>query len=169
VTLALDGMPAAAERVHRQPPAEAPARAQAGIVTRTIAFALDAALIDVAGAAVGAVVALVLSILPVSHELRTVVAAVGAVVFVAWGVAYFTVFWTTTGQTPGNRVMQIRVVRSDGSHLLPRHALTRLFGMVVSVPLFWGYIPILFSDRRRGVFDSMAGTEVVTVPDERGL
>jgi uncharacterized RDD family membrane protein YckC len=77
-------------------------------------------------------------------------------------VCYFGAFWTTTGQTPGNRVMQIRVARADGTRLKPRHALVRLVGLVLSLPLFWGFVPILMSARRRGVFDVMAGT-VVTV------
>jgi uncharacterized RDD family membrane protein YckC len=147
------------------PPVVEAERGNAGIVTRTIAFAIDAALIDAAAVAVGAVVALVFSVLPVSHELRTIVAAVGAAVFVIWGIVYFTVFWTTTGQTPGNRVMHIRLARSDGSQLKPRHALLRLAGMVISIPLFWGYVPILFTEHRRAVYDSMAGTEVLNVTE----
>ncbi|MFL5911347.1 MAG: RDD family protein, partial [Gaiellaceae bacterium] len=67
---------------------------------------------------------------------------------------------------PGSRVMRIRVVRANGSQLRPRHALARLVGMLVSLPLFWGYLPILVTDRRRGVFDAMAGTVVVTTTPE---
>jgi uncharacterized RDD family membrane protein YckC len=60
--------------------------------------------------------------------------------------------------------MRVRVTRSDGTGLKPRHALARLAGMVISLPLFWGYLPILSGGRRRGVFDVLAGTVVVVVP-----
>jgi uncharacterized RDD family membrane protein YckC len=87
--------------------------------------------------------------------------AVGGVLFVIWTLVYFTTFWTTTGQTPGSRAMRIRVVRADGSRLRPRHALVRLVGMVVGLFLLLGYLPILVTDRRRGLHDVMAGTVVV--------
>jgi uncharacterized RDD family membrane protein YckC len=57
--------------------------------------------------------------------------------------------------------MHIRVVRTDGSRMHPRQALIRLGAMVVSLPLFWGYVPILTSPRRRAVPDTLAGTVVV--------
>jgi uncharacterized RDD family membrane protein YckC len=163
MTVALAPAQRVARRVHQPPPPERVEGGYAGLVTRTIAFAVDAALIDIAAAAVGGVVLLILSIFPVSHDARTVLAAVGGIAFVAWGIAYFVTFWTTTGQTPGNRVMEIQVVRADHSALRPRHALVRLVGMVISLPLLWGYIPILLGDRRRGVHDVLSGTEVRTV------
>jgi uncharacterized RDD family membrane protein YckC len=157
-----------ARRVHgdRSPPVTVREPGYAGFVTRTIAFAIDAALIDIAALAVGAVVALVFSIMPVSHDVEKVAVAAGGVAFVLWSVAYFTTFWTTTGQTPGNRAMRIRVVRADGTALRPRHALARLAGMVIGLPLLVGYVPILVSDTRRGLHDAMAGTVVVDSPIE---
>jgi uncharacterized RDD family membrane protein YckC len=137
-----------------------------GFITRTIAFAIDAALIDVAGLVVGAVVALVFSLLPVSQDVRTAAVAAGAVVFVIWAIAYFTTFWTATGETPGNRAMRIRVVRADGTPLRVRHAVLRLAGMVIGLPLLAGYWPILVTDHRRGLHDAMAGTVVVDSPQE---
>jgi uncharacterized RDD family membrane protein YckC len=135
----------------------------AGFVTRTIAFATDAAIINLVAVVVAAVAVLVLSLFPISHGTRNAFVIVGGVAFVVWTVAYFTVFWTTTGETPGNRVMRLRVTRADGSALRPRHALVRLIGMLVSFPLLWGYLPILVNERRRGVYDMLAGTVVVTV------
>jgi uncharacterized RDD family membrane protein YckC len=162
---------ATAHRVHTavQPDAAAEAATAeahySGFVTRTIAFAIDAALIDLAGLAVGAVVALVFSLLPVLHDLKTVAIAAGGVAFILWAVAYFTTFWTTTGETPGNRAMRIRVVRADHAPLHVRHALARLAGMVIGVPLLIGFWPILVTDRRRGLHDAMAGTVVVDTPE----
>jgi uncharacterized RDD family membrane protein YckC len=145
--------------------AEPPTTAYSGFITRAIAFAIDAALIDLAAVAVAAVVALVFSILPVSHDVETVAVALGGAAFVVWVITYFTTFWTTTGVTPGNRAMRIRVQRADGSQLRVRHALVRLAGIVLGMPLLIGYWPILFTDRRRGLHDAMAGTVVVDVRD----
>ena len=149
----------------RAPGAEAaapPGPSYVGLVTRAIAFAADALLINGVAVVVAAVVALVFSVFPVSSHVHDAFIAAGAVLFVIWTITYFTVFWTTTGQTPGNRAMQIRVLRADGSRLLPRHALVRLVFMVIGLILLLGYLPILVSDRRRGLHDAMAGTVVVT-------
>jgi uncharacterized RDD family membrane protein YckC len=135
-----------------------------GLVTRVIAFAMDAALIDLAAFLVAVAGALVFSILPVSDTVKTAVVAAGGVAFVVWSVAYFATFWTTTGQTPGNRAMRIRVEREDGERLRLRHTVLRLIGIVVSLPLLWGFAPILVSERRRGVPDMLAGTVVVAAP-----
>jgi uncharacterized RDD family membrane protein YckC len=152
---------AAARRVHG-PPAQADEEDDyAGIVTRAIAFAIDAAIIDLVGIAVGVVFALIFSVLPESDELRSVAVAVGAVVFVVWSATYFLTFWCTTGETFGNRAMRIRVSRLDGGALKPRHALVRLVGIVLAaIPLFAGFVPILVTEKRRGLPDYLAGTIV---------
>ena len=157
---------ATARRVHGVETSEPPEQPYIGLVTRLIAFALDAAVINVVAVLVGAVVALVVSILPTSEDRDKVLVAVGGVAFVLWLIGYFVAFWTTTGQTPGNRAMQIRVVRAGGTRLLPRHALVRLAGIVLSLPLLAGFIPILFTERRRGLHDWLAGTVVVGTPQE---
>jgi uncharacterized RDD family membrane protein YckC len=133
----------------------------AGLVTRAIAAAIDALLIDLAALFVAAVVALVLSIFPVARDTKTLLAVIGGVLFAVWVIAYFVTFWTTTGQTPGDRVMHIQVLREDGQTLGPWHAALRLFGAVVGLIFFLGYIPILLNDRRRALHDWMAGTVVI--------
>ena len=82
----------------------------AGLVTRAIAFAIDAAIVNGAGAVVGIVVGLALSILNTPKEVNYVLVALGGVLFVLWIVVYFVSFWSTTGRTPGMRVMRIRVL-----------------------------------------------------------
>jgi uncharacterized RDD family membrane protein YckC len=135
-----------------------------GLVTRAIAFAVDAAIIDLIALVVGVGVGLALSILSISDNLQTVLLACGAAAFAVWTVAYFAIFWSTTGQTPGNRLMHIRVCDGDGTVLSPRRSLLR-FGalLLAALPLFAGFLPILVDDRRRGVHDMLAGTIVVAV------
>ena len=140
------------------------APAYQGLVTRTIAFAIDAAIIDLIALLVGVGVGLGLSILNVGDDTKVVLLAIGGVAFVIWSIAYFVTFWSTTGQTPGNRLMQIRVAQSDGSALKPRRALVR-FGalLLAALPLLAGFLPILVDNRRRGLHDMLAGTVVVGV------
>jgi uncharacterized RDD family membrane protein YckC len=136
-----------------------------GLVTRAIAFAVDAAIVNLIALLVGVGVGLALSIVTIHESLKIVLVACGGVALVVWSVAYFTVFWSTTGQTPGNRLMQIRVCREDGVEALkPRQALLRFGALVLAaLPLFAGFLPVLVDDRRRGLHDMVAGTVVVGV------
>jgi uncharacterized RDD family membrane protein YckC len=144
-------------------PAE-PTVEYSGMMTRLIAITLDALVINAAAIAVAGAVLLVFSVFRVTGRNHPVAIVLGGAAYLVWAVSYFAVFWTTTGQTPGNRVMQIRVTRVDGGRLRPRHALLRLVLMVISLPLFWGYVPILTNARRRGVPDMIAGTIVTHAP-----
>lgn len=145
----------------RVPPTDGVSTAYVGLVTRAIAIVIDALLIDVVALAVTGAALLISSVFSITNKHHAVAVVIGGAAFVVWVIGYFVAFWTTTGQTPGNRVMHIRVLRTDGSRLRPRHALIRLGAMVISLPLFWGYLPILTSARRRGVPDGLAGTVVI--------
>jgi uncharacterized RDD family membrane protein YckC len=137
-----------------------------GLVTRGIAFAIDAAIINVAATVVAFGVALIVSILHFPHTLKTIFVAVGGGVYILWCLGYFVGFWSTTGQTPGSRIMRMRVVAVKGERLKPRRAVLRCIGVVLAaLPLFAGFILILFDSRRRGFQDRLARTLVVEAPD----
>jgi uncharacterized RDD family membrane protein YckC len=138
-----------------------------GLVTRAIAFAIDAAVINLVAMGVAGVVALGVSVLEVPDMVESVLLAVGGALFVAWSVGYFVVFWSTTGQTPGSRLMQIRVCRADDGEILrPLAAALRVIYLTLAaIPLLAGFLPILVDDRRRGVHDMLAGTVVVEAPE----
>lgn len=136
----------------------------AGLVTRAVAAAIDALVIDLAALFVAAVVALVVSIFPVTHDTKTLLAVAGGILFFVWVVAYFVTFWTTTGQTPGDRAMQIQVVREEGGTLGPWRAAVRLAGAVLGLVFLLGYLPILLNDRRRALHDWLADTVVIDRP-----
>jgi uncharacterized RDD family membrane protein YckC len=158
---------AAALRAHGPQRSSEPEPPYAGLVTRAIAFAIDAAIVDVAGATVGAVVGLALSVLKVPHGVDKVLAVVGGFVFVIWSIVYFVVFWSTTGETPGNRVMRIRVRRSESDEPLPvRWAIVRFAGLgLAAIPLLLGFLPILVTERRRGLQDLLGRSVVVRAAD----
>lgn len=166
-------VPEAARTVHRRaraaatPPTE-PEPVYIGLVTRAIAFAIDAAIIDGIAVIVAAATALILSVLPVSDNFKTASALIGGALFVVWTVAYFASFWSATGQTPGNRMMRIRVTRLDGTMVGPLRGAARFGGVALAaLPLLLGFAPILFNERRRGLQDSIAGTIVINAREER--
>jgi uncharacterized RDD family membrane protein YckC len=142
----------------------------AGLVTRTLAFALDAAIVNAVAIVVGATIALAASILHLPSAVQHVAIALGGAAFLLWTVGYFTTFWATTGQTPGDRLMRIRVRDARGAaHVLPRRALARFGGVILcAIPLGAGFLPILTNDRRRGLHDRLAHTVVVHVAVEPG-
>jgi uncharacterized RDD family membrane protein YckC len=154
----------AAEAAMADVPAAPPA--YIGIVTRIIAFAADAAVIQIVAILVAGTGALILSVIDPSDDSRKVLAIVGAAVYALWLTGYFVLFWSSTGQTPGNRLFEIRVCRAlDGAPPSPGKAVVRLVGLILAaIPLFLGYLPILLDDRRRGVHDMLAGTVVVSAP-----
>jgi uncharacterized RDD family membrane protein YckC len=153
-----------ASRVHESAREHTTELRYEGLVTRGIAFALDAAVINLVAIVVAGGVALALSVLSVPKDsLDTVLIAAGGALFLAWSVGYFVTFWSTTGQTPGSRLMRITVCGADdGSVLRPRRAAFRFACLVLAaIPLLTGFVPILFDDRRRGLHDMLAGTVVV--------
>ena len=74
---------------------------------------------------------------------------------------YFVLFWSTAGQTPGGRIMRLRVQHNGEAPAVWR-SIVRLVGVVLSIiPIFAGYIPVLFDSKRRALPDYMAGTIIV--------
>lgn len=137
----------------------------AGLATRIVSFAIDAAIITVVDVIIGVGAALILSLLHIPHDLRTILAVLGAAAYVAGSIAYFVIFWSTTGQTPGARVMQIQVLTTDLERVRPKRALVRCFGVILAaLPLFLGFVPILYDSRRRGFQDQFAHTVVIDAP-----
>jgi uncharacterized RDD family membrane protein YckC len=139
----------------------------AGLATRTIAFALDAAIINAVIWGVAGAVALGLSLFnTIPHDVKTVLAAIGAGIAAIWTIAYFAFFWSATGQTPGDRVMRIRVQDARVPETIHgSRALLRFGGLVLAViPLCAGLLLILIDRRRRGLQDIIARTVVVYVP-----
>jgi uncharacterized RDD family membrane protein YckC len=131
-----------------------------------VAFLIDALIITFIALGGVVVVISVALILHLGHSARVVIGAVGAGVYVLWAAAYNIVFWTTTGQTPGDRAMRFTVQSKSGGTIGPLRAFVRWLGIVVSALLLGlGFVPILFDKRRRGLQDLLAGTVVVNRPE----
>jgi uncharacterized RDD family membrane protein YckC len=143
-----------------------PVPAYAGLATRTLAFAIDAAIINVVAWGTGGLIALGLSLFHLPQAVKVTLAAIGAAIAIVWCVAYFVFFWSAAdGQTPGDRVMRIRVLRAGtGQSVHALRALARVFGLVLSALLLCtGFLLILVDDRRRALHDRLVGTVVVYV------
>ena len=128
--------------------------------TRGIALAVDALfvwLIFLVGAAMlGLVASLVGELKP--DWLVGVLAAAGWLLVVG---TYFIGFWTGAGQTPGMRLMRLRVLDRSGAPPGFWRAVVRLIGLAVAIVIvFLGFLPVLFDDRRRALQDFLAGTVV---------
>ena len=113
------------------------------------------------------VLAAVFAIVVVFGLLATIVPILGGI-GLAFGVlvvplAYFPYFWAKSGQTPGMKMMNIKVVRDkDGGPVTGGQAILRLLGFWVSGLVFYlGYIWIFIDKRQRGWFDLIAGTVVI--------
>ena len=82
------------------------------------------------------------------------------------GVLYFCYFWSAQGggQTLGMRVLNLKVVRTDGSMLTLLQAFVRYIGLIISiVPLFIGVIWAAFDANKQGWHDKIASTYVIRV------
>ena len=149
-----------AEQIVRRPSrAERPI--YGGIATRAIALAVDAAVTLVLFMSVVGITALVASLV---GGLRPEW-LVGALLASGWMLiagTYFVIFWSSAGQTPGMRLLRVRVHGPAGDPPSIGRSLVRVVGLVLAiVPMFAGFIPVLFSKRRRGLPDFLAGTVVV--------
>jgi uncharacterized RDD family membrane protein YckC len=134
----------------------------AGLASRTLAFAVDLTLAQVlfliGSALVSLVVALVGELRPV--WLFGLIAGAGWLLLVG---AYFAFFWTLAGQTPGMRLVHLRVVDHFGEPPRLLRSIVRFGALLVAIiPMFAGLIPILFDARRRGLQDFVARTYVVS-------
>ena len=81
-----------------------------------------------------------------------------------FGLAYFSYFWSQQGggQTLGMRVLNLKVVRTDGSALTLTQALIRYLGLFVSfLCLAIGVIWVAFDADKQGWHDKIAGTYVI--------
>jgi uncharacterized RDD family membrane protein YckC len=149
-----------AEEVLRRP-ARAGHPVYAGIATRALALATDAAL----------TIVIWMSLVGLGALISTLVGSlrptwlVGVLLASGWTLvvgAYFVLFWSSAAQTPGMRLLRLRVRGPTGNPPSIGRSLVRFVGLVLAiVPLFAGFLPILFTERRRGLPDLLAGTVVV--------
>jgi uncharacterized RDD family membrane protein YckC len=145
----------------------------AGFVTRLVAFVIDRLIISGILSLLGIVAKFVFDTFRLNEWLvaegwgQVIVLFLITAVAFAVPVFYNIVFWLLAGQTPGKRLMGIRIVRADGTRVRLGNAIRRQAGYWISAVLGLGYLWILIDNKRRGWHDMLAGTMVVySWPDE---
>jgi uncharacterized RDD family membrane protein YckC len=134
-----------------------------GLVTRAVSWGIDEVLLNLVAIFTGLGVALIVAIFPITKNLKPAFEIIAGAVYVLWTATYFVAFWSSTGQTPGARVLQIRLITAKHQKVKIPRAIVRWIGMNLAlIPLGAGYLPILFG--RRGFPDYLAKTLVVNAP-----
>jgi uncharacterized RDD family membrane protein YckC len=126
--------------------------AKAGFWIRVVAFIIDSIIVGV----INAIIAAILNSNTTGRSgIQTLL-----------GIIYFTYFWSASspwpGQTVGDKLLSLRVIRTDGSDLTIVQALIRYVGLFVSfLVIFIGVIWVAFDPNKQGWHDKIAGTYVV--------
>jgi uncharacterized RDD family membrane protein YckC len=133
----------------------------AGFVTRLFAYMIDALIVTAVLAITTAVASFMLEYSN-AGQLTERIVLFGILSFdVMFYLGYYVGLWLLAGQTPGKRVMGVRIVRTDGERLTFGNAVRRLVGYWLSTVAFLGYLWILADNRRQGWHDKLAGTMVI--------
>lgn len=132
----------------------------AGVVTRGVAFIIDAVIINLFFTVIAGAVTLIASFFGGNGEgVPRGVIAVGSLTWLIIVGIYLGGFWALAGQTPGMRFLAIRL---DERRLPPRRAFRRLVGLGLSFVTFGiGFLGVVFNESRRSWADRMGGTEVL--------
>jgi uncharacterized RDD family membrane protein YckC len=146
----------------------APGVKYAGHGARLIAYIVDGFIAGLLVWATIIVLGILVGILAATgSETATALGAiflVAAVIVVS--LAYFPWFWAHGGQTPGSKMLRLRVVRAvDGGPVTGAQAILRLIGLWISFAVFYiGVIWILIDPQRQGWHDKIASTVMIEVP-----
>jgi uncharacterized RDD family membrane protein YckC len=126
-----------------------PSGARASFGRRLVAALLDGLILSVVGFIVGA-------LLGTSRSGTDGVS-------VLLGIVYYTYFEGSTGQTLGKKAVGIRVISLDGGGSIGYgRAFIRYVGRIVStIPLFLGYLWMLWDKEKQTWHDKFAGSVVV--------
>jgi uncharacterized RDD family membrane protein YckC len=132
-----------------------------GLAGRGVALLVDAGILAAGFALFTALLSGVLQLLT-DDNLPALVAGLISLGGIFVAALYLVGFWAFEGQTPGMRFLAIRLEHDGSPEIGFRRALRRLWGTVLAIlPFGLGLVPIAFSDRRRGLQDRIADTDVV--------
>lgn len=141
----------------------------AGFVTRMMAFVIDLLIVTALLAILVEVLQLVSDALPLGRATETLLKLMMIAAAFVVQYTYYVGFWMLAGQTPGKRIMGLRVVRTDGKRLTLLAASIRWVAYWLSAILFLGFLWVIIDNRRQAWHDKLAGTMVVYAWPEEGL
>ena len=134
----------------------APGIAFAGPGARLVAYIVDVIIVSILTG--------LLTVLAIALAVTVPILAILPIIaIIVVPLLYFPYYWSHDGQTPGMKMMDIRVVRDrDGGPVTSGQAILRLIGYWISAFVFYlGFLWILIDKRKRGWHDLIAGTVVV--------
>jgi uncharacterized RDD family membrane protein YckC len=133
----------------------------AGFASRLLAYVIDRLIILGLLLILSPVATFLMDALPTPQLTRSVIVGLLALLPAVTGAIYSMGFWLLAGQTPGKRVMGVRIIRTDGRRLKLGNVVRRWVGYWVSTWFLLGFLWILVDKRRMGWHDHIAGTLVV--------
>jgi uncharacterized RDD family membrane protein YckC len=134
----------------------------AGAFSRVLALAIDAGVVYGSLLLISAAIAALINAFSTGDQhAGTVVIALG---FSAWSliaITYLVVFWSGAGRTLGMSFVAIRMLSENGESVRPGQAFRRAIWLGISaLPLFLGFVGVLYEGERRGWPDRRAHTVV---------
>lgn len=143
--------------------------AKGGFWIRCVAFIIDNIIIFFATAFLAFVAGLATGLggltrdIP-AEDVEQIATIFGFFIGIFFGPFYFTLFTGWDGQTPGKRLLRLKVVRVSGEPVSYSRALLRYIGYFISFLLAGlGFVMIAVDRNKRGLHDLIAGTCVIKV------
>jgi len=135
---------------------------KAGFWIRFAAYFIDGLIVGIPGIILLAIVG------GFSSSSNGQVSGAAVFVYLLWliaSVGYFIYFWTRpAGQTLGMKMVNIRVVKTDGSPITIGTAVARYIGMILNSIIFGlpiGWLWAVWDPNKQGWHDKIAGTYVI--------
>jgi len=135
----------------------------AGFWRRFFAYSIDSLILYVVGFSFGLLFGFFLAFNGVSTQYGGSYYLGGWSVGIAITVLYFWYFWSRhNGQTPGSKLLAIKVVREDGKEIDFGTSLIRCIGyFLAAFPLCLGFLWMLWDHKKQGWQDKLAKTVVI--------
>lgn len=137
---------------------------KAGFFIRFVAYMIDSIVLSIA---LSIIMAISITGSLAMMDNQTFVLAVylisGAIMLIVY-FGYFIYFYGTSGQTLGKKMLRIKVVSTNGTPLTYKKGLLRIIGYIIaSIPIYIGFIWMLFDKNKQNWEDKIANTYVVKV------
>jgi uncharacterized RDD family membrane protein YckC len=134
-----------------------------GFLRRLVAYFIDGIILSIVSWILQLIFGAPMVLDPTTGQTATsMMGVVGTLLVIVIEIAYFVYFWSSSGQTPGKKIMGIKVVTTDGQLVSFGKAFLRLVGYVISGFVFClGFIWIIFDSNKQGWHDKIAGTYVI--------
>lgn len=137
---------------------------KAGFFIRFVAYMIDSIVLSIV---LWIIIAISIAGSLTMMDNQTLVLAInlisGAIIFIVY-FGYFIYFYGTSGQTLGKKMLRIKVVSTNGTPLTYKKGLLRIIGYIIaSIPIYIGFIWMLFDKDKQNWEDKIANTYVVKV------